>query len=109
MVRPPWLGTGGGSARQHAVFGGYPALIFAAQPWRQAVFDAGGAEYAGVTEGNQHGAFGMAGVVALDRDVAQLIMGTATRAGHCHNGTLGKSGWDSLPLPPFSAVRDGLR
>ena len=58
--------AGVGGARQHAVFGGDPAFALAAQERRHAFLDAGGAQHAGVAEADQHRAFGVAGVAALD-------------------------------------------
>ncbi len=45
--------------RQHAVFGGDPALSGAAQERRHAVLDTGGAQHPRRAESDQHGAFGV--------------------------------------------------
>ena len=55
------VAAGVGGARQHAVFGGHPALAGVAQERRHAAFDAGGAKHLGVAHADQAGALGMAG------------------------------------------------
>jgi hypothetical protein len=68
-------------ARQHAVFGRQPALPFALQEARHLLFDAGGADHLGVAAFDQHGTFGMLGVLAGQAHGAQLVDGAAARAG----------------------------
>jgi len=58
-------GAGVGRARQHAVFGGHPALAAVAQEGRHALLDRGGAQDVGVAEAHEAGAFGVAGGVEL--------------------------------------------
>jgi hypothetical protein len=65
--------------RQHAVFGGHPALAAAALVRRHLLVDRGGAQHLGVAEGDQHRAFGVAGIAALQVHRAQGIGGA--RAG----------------------------
>ncbi len=66
-----------GGSRQHAIFGGDPALALVAQPGRQAFFNAGRAQNTGLTAADQHRAFSMLGVVTLDDHGSQLV-GCAT-------------------------------
>jgi hypothetical protein len=74
-------------ARQHAVFGGDPALALAAQEARHAILDRRGAEHARVAELHQHRALGMAREAALEADRAQLVGRAATgTASHAHAG-----------------------
>ena len=81
-----------GRARQHAVLGGNPALALAAQEGRHAVLDARRAQHLGVTEFNEHRAFGVLGEAAREAHVAQLIRGASRGSGH-------------RPSPRASAVR----
>ena len=67
----------GGGCGEHAVFGGYPTLVFAAQKGRNGFVDAGGADHFGVAAGNQGGAVGMRQEVGGDADGAQLVGGAA--------------------------------
>ena len=60
-------------ARQHAVFGGDPALALAAQERRHAFFDRGGAQHARVAELDQHRAFGVLRESTGESHGAQLI------------------------------------
>jgi hypothetical protein len=60
-------------ARQHAVFGGDPALAAVAQPRRRLFFQARGAQHMGVAELDEAGTFGMFGEIALERDLAHLV------------------------------------
>ncbi len=69
-----------GGARQHAVFGGYPAFARALFMRWDASFDAGGANHFGVAAFNQHRAFGVFGVVAGNADGAELVGGALTWA-----------------------------
>ena len=64
-------------ARQHAVFGSHPTLALAAQEGRYAFFDAGSAQHTCVAKLDEYRAFGVAGEVAGDAHVAQLIGSTA--------------------------------
>src|SRR5690606_27191921 len=76
------LVTRAGGARQHAVFGGQPALPLALEEARHAGLDAGGAYHLGITELHQHRPLGMLGVVAGDADRTQLVGGAATGTLH---------------------------
>jgi len=97
------LGAVGGGAGQHAVFGGDPALALAAKPRRHAFLDGRGAQHLGVAEGNQHGALGVAGVMAFDADGAQLVGGASAGADGGHVGPdLGTGGGSVYHWPPFS-------
>ena len=58
---------------QHAVFGGDPAFTFPPQEWGHLVFDGGGTDNFGVSELHQHGAFGVAGIVAGDSNISGLL------------------------------------
>src|ERR1700722_19136018 len=69
-----------GRARQHAVFGGHPALTGAAQESRHTLFDAGGAQDPGCAETHQHGAFGVLGKAALEFQFAQFVGGAPAGA-----------------------------
>ncbi|MNZ75518.1 hypothetical protein D3C78_939960 [compost metagenome] len=62
-----------GGARQHAVFGGDPALAAVAQPWRRLFFQAGGDEHMRVAEFYQTGTFGMFREIALEGNLAHLV------------------------------------
>ena len=64
--------AGGGGAGEHAVLGGEPALAFAHEPGWNALFDDGGAEDAGLAEGDEDGAAGVLGEVALEGDGAEV-------------------------------------
>src|SRR5690606_26573994 len=92
----------------HAVFGGDPAFALAAQEARHAIFHAGRAQHAGLAEGNQHRALGMAGVAALDADFAHLFGEAATGAGNGHALIRGKGrlGYHS---PPATQVQPMIR
>ncbi|MNZ44168.1 hypothetical protein D3C78_617940 [compost metagenome] len=76
------LVTLAGGARQHAVLGGQPALALALEEARHAGFGTDGADHLGIAEFDQHGAFGVLGVMAGEADRAQLVGGTATRTVH---------------------------
>ena len=69
-----------GGARQHAVFGGDPALVFAAQEGREFFIHAGGAEDVGVAAADERRAFGMFVDAALDNDRAELVGATVACA-----------------------------
>src|SRR5690606_923012 len=73
--------AGVGGARQHAVFGGDPALALAAQEAGYVFFNAGGAQHAGGAEFDQHRAFGVAGEAAGEADGAELV-GLALAGSH---------------------------
>ena len=68
-----------GGARQHAVFGGHPALRLAAQKGRHAVLDAGRAQHPRRAESHQHRAFRMLGIAALEAQLAQFVGRPAAR------------------------------
>ena len=80
--------TAGGGGGEHAIFGGYPALIFAAQKGRNGFVDAGGANHFGVAAGNQDRAVGMGQEVGRDADGAQLVGSTAGADGGWGHGVL---------------------
>ncbi len=100
-------------SRQHAVLRGDPAFALAAQERRDLVLHAGGAQHARLAEADQDRTFGMAGIAALDADLAHL-RGRATagtryggrktggrgdgRAGHGLNYRF--DGRASLPFAP---------
>ncbi len=66
-----------GGARQHAIFGGDPALALAAQERRHLVLDRGGDQHARVAEADQAGAFGMAGEAGFEAKLAHLVGGAS--------------------------------
>jgi hypothetical protein len=76
------LVTLAGGARQHAVFGGEPALPLALQEARHAGFHAHRTDHLGIPELHQHRTFSVLGVVASDADRAQLIGRAATGTLH---------------------------
>src|SRR5438874_2409060 len=61
LAPPP----GVGGAREHAVFGGDPALALAAQPGRQARLDGSRAQDPGIAEADEAGALGVTGKARL--------------------------------------------
>ena len=63
------VAAGVGRARQHAIFGGDPALALAAQERRNLFLDAGGARARGIAEADQAGSLGMTGEAGLDGEV----------------------------------------
>ncbi|EHM49887.1 hypothetical protein HMPREF9080_02937 [Cardiobacterium valvarum F0432] len=69
-----------GSTRQHAVFGGDPALVFAAQEGREFFIHAGGAEDVGVAAADERRAFGVFVDTALNGDGAELVGATVACA-----------------------------
>ncbi len=72
-----------GRARQHRILAGDPALTLATEPRRQPVFDARRAQYPGIAEADQAGAFGMFGVTGFDGNGAHLVGGATGRTcGH---------------------------
>src|SRR6516162_8820939 len=72
--------TGQGGAGQHAVFGGDPAFPAVAQELGDGVFDGGGADYTGVAQFDEAGAFGGRDVVGNDFDRAHLVKGAIVGA-----------------------------
>ncbi len=74
------VAAGVGGAREHAIFGGDPALALAAQERRELVLDRGGDQHARVAEADQAGAFGMAGEAGLEAKLAHLVGGASGRA-----------------------------
>ena len=62
-----------GGAGEHAVFGGDPALALAFEEGWDLVFHAGGADDLGVAEFDEHGAFGVLGVMSCHPDIAKLV------------------------------------
>ena len=81
-------------ARQHAVFGGDPALVLAAQESGNAFFDAGGAQHARVAELDQHRAFGVLRELTRESHGAQLIGCAAA----------GTGGHQALPIQRTTAA-----
>ena len=69
-----------GGARQHAVFGRHPTLVFAAQKGRYFFFNAGGAEHVGVAAADKRRAFGVFIDTAFDADGAKLVGAAVTGA-----------------------------
>src|ERR1700730_11607405 len=69
--------------RQHAVFGGHPALSLAAQKRRHAVFDTGRAQDSRRAEADQHRAFRVLGIAAIETQFAQLV-GCAAAGSYAH-------------------------
>ena len=61
-----------------------PAFAAAALVWGHLVFDRRGAQHAGVAEGDQHRAFGVARVAAGDGDRAQGVVAAVGRAFESH-------------------------
>ncbi|CAM2158368.1 hypothetical protein PT2222_40276 [Paraburkholderia tropica] len=108
-------------ARQHAVFGGEPALALVAQERRHALRDARGAQHLGVAEFNEHRPFGVLREMAGDADVAKLVGGAAGGAldglGHRRAcGGTAKEGETAILAPSHggrgawvAARRGGLR
>ena len=62
-----------GGARQHAIFGGDPALAAVAQPRRRLLFKTGGNEHMRVAEFHETGTFGMFREIALEGNLAHLV------------------------------------
>src|SRR5581483_3580350 len=69
-----------GGAGEHGVLGGDPAFAAALAPAGDALGDAGGAQDAGVSEGDEDGAFGVLAPAPLDGDRAELVGGAAVDA-----------------------------
>src|SRR5205085_10693173 len=67
------IGAGIGRARQHAVLRRDPAATAVLEEGRPSLLDRSSAQHARVAELDQHRAFGMLGVVALNADRAQLV------------------------------------
>ena len=74
-----WLSGLWPDARQHAVFGGDPAVAGIAEPARHPFFYRRGDEHPGVAETGQARSFGVFGDVGLQRDDAKLVGGAAGR------------------------------
>jgi hypothetical protein len=72
--------AGVGGARQHAVLGSEPAFALPAHKWRNLLIDTGSAKHAGIAEFNQHGSFGMTGVMARDANFTQSMRCTSAGA-----------------------------
>ena len=64
-------------ARKHAVFGSDPTLALALQKTGNTGLNTGSTQYLGIAKLNEDGAFSVAGVLAGDRDRAQLVGVTA--------------------------------
>ncbi len=79
--------AGMGRARQHAVFGGHPALAAALQERRDRLLDAGGDQDPGMAEADQARAFRIAIDAGLEPDLAQFVVGAF---GGTHGMILGK-------------------
>jgi hypothetical protein len=86
------VAAGVGGARQHAVLGGDPALAAAALVRRHLVLDRGGAQHAGVAEGDEHRALGVAGEAALDGNGAKLVGAATLGALESHGGDCRRPG-----------------
>ena len=71
------LATRVGGAGEHGIFRRDPTFTFATQPWRNAIFDAGGNQYAGVTKTDKAASFGMFGEMGFDRNGAHFVWRTA--------------------------------
>jgi hypothetical protein len=69
------------AARQHAVFGGHPALAAAALVGRHFFFHRGCAQHAGGAEFDQHGTLGVDREAAGDFDRTELISGACAGSG----------------------------
>ena len=97
LAPPPCVGR----ARQHAIFGGDPALALAAKPGRKAGFDRGGAQHAGVAEADEAASLGVAGEAGFHGDRPHLI-GRASGWAHVYpfGGSRG-----ALASPPSSFQR----
>ena len=70
--------------RQHAVLGRQPALAAAALVRRHLLLDRSGAQDLGVTEGDEHRAFGMARVAAREGNGPQRVVRAALRSLESH-------------------------
>ena len=78
-----------GGGGEHGVFGGEPAAAagaFGFKPGGEVFFDHGGAEDLGFAEGDEDGASGVFGEVALDFEGAELGGGAVVVAGGGHEG-----------------------
>src|SRR6201987_2612360 len=69
-------------ARQHAVFGGDPALAGIAQKRRHALFYGGGAQYMSVAEFRETRSFGIFGGTGFEADRSHRIAGAPRRSAH---------------------------
>jgi hypothetical protein len=85
-------GTGEGCSGEHAVFGGDPATAGVAKPARDALFDGGVAEDAGVPGLHEDGAFGHRDVVGGDADGAEGVGGSVVGAEELWGGRCGGYG-----------------
>ncbi len=79
-----------GGCRQHAVFGGYPALFFTAQEWWDIFVDGGSANDFGVTTLDKAGTVGMWQEIGGNFNVAQAVGGAAGAGVVAHDGPLGR-------------------
>ena len=73
-------GVGGGG--EHVVFGGDPAAAGAAHPAGDVFGDGGGAEDAGVAEGDEDGAGGVHLEAELEGEGAHVCVGAGVGSGH---------------------------
>src|SRR5699024_8240679 len=64
-----------GGSRQHGVFGGHPATVFALEPARYSLREAGGAYDLSVTKADPRGALGMSRPTGFDADFTKLGCG----------------------------------
>src|SRR5262249_24455311 len=71
------VGARRGGARQHAVFGGDPAVAAVAQARRYLLLEAGGAEDVGVAEPRKARALGIFREADLERNRAKRVVGAA--------------------------------
>ena len=83
LPRPPSRAVRVWSTRQHAVFGGDPALALAAQEGGGRLSSTLAVQHPGVAHFDQHRTFGMAGEVAGQADGTQLV-GLAFAGAHAH-------------------------
>ena len=65
---------------KHAVFAGDPTFAAVAQELRDGFFDRGGADYAGIADFDEGGAFGGVDVVGRDENGTELVGGTVVGA-----------------------------
>jgi len=75
-------GAGDGGAREHGVLGGDPTGTLAAEEGRNAVVDRGGAEHAGMTDRDKHGALGRQKIISMEMNGAKLAGGAAIETRH---------------------------
>ena len=80
-------------ARQHGVFGRYPAFALARHPARDAVCEGCGAQHLGAPEGNERRPFGLVAPSAFNRDGAKFVVGAAVYPeGGLSHGVLSSTG-----------------